>query len=269
MQLMVFSQRGRAMIRLPTTGLRLLLLALLGLGLLGWSQRSRADETPAAESSPTEVAATEPTTSATLGPGEVTAGSIADRIASAWAGVTSYRSTTQIYSVGATPVASPVATLAGKAERFVILPDQKRVVISDGNGTIELIFYGGVLQSRQTPYGSEPGDWKVIDPGAIADDDPFAVAYASILAPEQPPYNALSGRERDRIGMEVGTMTIGDRICTSYRFLEVTLTGEQIRITVSLGPDDLPCRIETVAGVSISQTDYVFNQELVIATPSP
>jgi hypothetical protein len=157
----------------------------------------------------------------------------------------------------------------GSAERFVILPDQKRVAISDGNGTFELVFSGGVLQRRQTPFGEPPGEWITVDPGSVAQDDPFATAYASILAPEQPPYSALSNRERDRIGREIGTESIGGLDCTAYRFLEVTLTGEQIQITIYLGPDDLPCRIETVAGISVSQTDYVFNQESEIATPLP
>lgn len=221
-----------------------------------------------AQTSPTEGATTDPTTSATLGPGEVTAGEIADRIAAAWTSVTSYRATTTIYQVSSSPAATPAAGVTSTAERTVILPDQKRIVISDGNGTIEMIFSGGVLQIRQTPFGGEPGEWRTIDPSAVEDDDPFALAYASILAPDQPPYGSLSGRQRDRIGMEQGTLVIGGRTCTAYEFPEVTVTGELIRITIYLGEDDLPCRIETLAGLSVSQTDYIFNQDVPIATPA-
>ncbi|MDQ2682536.1 MAG: hypothetical protein M3Y37_03310 [Chloroflexota bacterium] len=224
--------------------------------------------TPEPAPNATGTAAEDPTTSSTLGPDEVTAGEIADRIAAAWSSVTSYRSTTRVFTAGATPQATPGTDLTGTAERYVILPDQKRIVIYDGNGTIEIIFSGGVLQQRQTPYGAETGEWVTIDPTAIEDDDPFAVAYASILAPEQPPYSALGQRQRDRIGTRGDTVTINGRECVAYLFPEVTVTGDQIRITIYLGPDDLPCRIETLAGVSVSQTDYVFNQEVAIATPA-
>jgi hypothetical protein len=219
------------------------------------------------ESNATESAAEDPTTSSTLGPNEVSAGDIADRIAAAWTAVTSYRSTTRVFSAGATPEATPGSALTGTAERYVILPDQKRIVIYDGNGTIEIVFSGGALQQRQTPYGAETGEWVTIDPTAIDDNDPFALAYASILAPEQPPYSALGQRQRDRIGTRGDTVNINGQECVAYQFPEVTVTGDQIRITIYLGPDDLPCRIETLAGVSVSQTDYVFNQEVAIATP--
>jgi hypothetical protein len=210
---------------------------------------------------------TDPTTSATLGPGEITAGEIADRIGAAWANVTSYRAVSRVFPTG--DAGTPVPGAIGQTERFVILPDQKRVVIYDGNGTIELVFVASKLQKRQTPFGGEAGAWEVIDPGSIADDDPFAIAYASILAPEQPPYSTLSDRQRDRIGTAQEPTEINGQTCTGYQFPEVTLTGEQIRVTIYLGPDDLPCRIETIAGLTTSQTDYVFNQETSIATPAP
>lgn len=209
----------------------------------------------------------DPTTSATLGPGEITAGEIADRIGAAWVNVTSYRAVSRVFPTG--DEGTPVPGAIGQTERFVILPDQKRVVIYDGNGTIEIIFVGSTLQKRQIPFGGEAGPWETIDPGAIADDDPFAVAYASILAPEQAPYSNLSDRQRDRIGTDQGTTEINGQTCTGYQFPEVTITGEQIRVTIFLGPDDLPCRIETIAGLSTSQTDYIFNQETTIATPVP
>jgi hypothetical protein len=78
----------------------------------------------------------------------------------------------------------------------------------------------------------------------------------------------LSGRQRDRIGTEQGQNTINGRACTGYLFPEVTETGERIQVIVYLDNDDLPCRIETRAGLTISQTDYVFNQETAIATPA-
>lgn len=246
---------------------RILLLSSLAVFLTACGGDDDPKATAPTNPLPTSDSQSDPTTSATLGAGEVTAGSIADRISAAWATVTSYTATTRVFTAGATPVATPGVEYSGTAVRTVILPDQKRVLISDGNGTLEIILSDGVIQQRQTPFDGQPGDWVTIDPTSIADDDPFAVAYASILAPEQPPYSALSDRQRDRIGTEEGTLEINGRVCSAYGFPEVTLTGEQIRITIYIGADDLPCRIETLAGLSVSQTDYVFNQETAIATP--
>src|SRR5688500_19784395 len=109
---------------------RLLAACLIGiaLGACGGDDAPDPTETTAAQS--TTVVSGDPTTSATLGPDEVTAGQIADRINAAWANVTSYRSTTRILPASGTPVATPAVELAGKAERHVILPDQKRIVIT-------------------------------------------------------------------------------------------------------------------------------------------
>ena len=209
----------------------------------------------------------EPTTSATLGPGEVTAGQIADRISTAWVNVSSYRAVTVILPASGTPVATPVVELSGSAERHVILPDQKQILITDQGATTEIILVNGVLSKRTIPTTGAPGPWQTIDPANVAANDPFARTYETILAPEAPPYSGLATRQRDRIGTEHGKFRIDDRDCTGYLFPEVTETGERIQIIVYLDGDDLPCRIETRAGLSISQTDYAFNQETGFATP--
>ena len=49
----------------------------------------------------------------------------------------------------------------------------------------------------------------------------------------------------------------------------MTETGEQIEVRIYLDETDLPCRIETTAGMTISQTDYMFNKVTEIATPVP
>ena len=249
---------------MPDLPRRLLAIGLLVivLGLVGGAVYAQTDsqDTGSPEAS-------EPTTSATLEAGEVTAGQIADRIAAAWTNVTSYRSSTRILPATGTTDATPSVDLAGTAERQVILPDQKRIVISDAFGVTEIVLANGILSKRTTPPGGEPGQWQTIDAANVEPDDPFGRTYETILAEETPPYSGLSGRQRDRIGTDQGQATINGRECTGYLFPEVAATGDRIQVIIYLGDDDLPCRIETRAGLTISQTDYVFNQETSIATP--
>jgi hypothetical protein len=244
----------------------LLAVCLIGLALGACGGDDTSDAT-ATSIQPTASLAIEPTTSGTLAPGEVTAGQIADRIAAAWPKVTSYRSITRIIPASGTPEATPAVELAGRAERHVIRPDQKQIVITDQGSTTEIVLVNGVLSKRTTPPGGSPSPWQIIDPATVSPNDPFSRTYETILAPETPPYSGLSGRQRDRIGTEQGQTTIDGRACTGYLFPEVTETGERIQVIIYLDNADLPCRIETRAGLTISQTDYVFNQETTIATP--
>jgi hypothetical protein len=245
--------------RLIPIGLLAIILAILGSGVLAQTTSTETG-TPAADS--------EPTTSATLQPGEVTAGQIADRIAAAWPSVTSYRAVSRLISADATPeaVASPASDVTASTVREVILPDIKRIVITEGGTTTEIVLAGGVLTKRVMADGVEVGAWEVVDPATVADDDPFKRTYETILAPEQPPYSGLSGRQRDRIGTKIGAAEINGRECTGYLFPEVTETGETFEVVIYLDATDLPCRIETRTQ-AISQTDYYFNEPLTIATP--
>jgi hypothetical protein len=245
-----------------------LILVLVLAGLLLGACRGDDDPKPTATSGPPGSSSiSDPTTSATLAPGEVTAGQIADRIGAAWAGVASYRAVTRILPAIGTPMATPAVELAASAERHVILPDRKRFLITDQGATTEIVLADGELWKRSIPPGGEPGAWDTVNPAEVAPADPFARTYQTILAPEAPPYSALSDRQRDRIGTGQGSLNIAGQECAAYLFPEVSETGERIEVFVYLGPDDLPCRIETRAGLTISQTDYVFNQEPEIATP--
>lgn len=246
---------------------RLVATCLIGLALSACGGDDDADATATTGTQSISTVTGDPTTSATLGPDEVTAGQIADRIAAAWTNVVSYRSTTRILPASGTPVATPAIELAGTADRHVILPDQKRIVITDQGATTEIVLSGGILSKRTIPPGGEPGAWETIDPAQVAENDPFGRTYETILAPETPPYSGLGERQRDRIGTDQGVVSINGQDCEGYLFPEVTETGERIQVIVYLDANDLPCRIETRAGLTISQTDYVFNQEIAIATP--
>jgi hypothetical protein len=242
--------------RFAVLGILAALITVLGGGVL-------------AQSTPTGTPGSdlEPTTSATLEPGEVTAGQIADRIAAAWTLVQSYRTVSVVIPNAGTPEASPVAGEPASAERTVILPDTKRLVVRDASGTTEIVLAGGVLSKRVTPANGQPGAWETIDLSTIGENDPFRQTYTSMLGPEHPPYSGLSNRQRDRIGTETGTTEINGRPCTGYLFPEVTETGEVVKVFIYLDATDLPCRIETQT-TALSRTDFFFNEPMTIATPA-
>jgi len=245
---------------------RLVAISLLAVVLTAAVRGAFAQSTPSVPGTP--PGGSEPTTSATLQPGEVTAGQIADRIATAWPSITSYRAVSMLSSSDGTPMASPVADVTASSEREVILPDTKRLVIRDGGTTTEIVLVDGVLSKRITSAGGELGLWETIDLAEVAGNDPFKLTYETILAPESPPYSGLSDRQRDRIGTEIGADEINGRDCTGYLFPEVTETGESFEVVIYLDETDLPCRIETRTP-AISQTDYTFNESINIATPVP
>jgi hypothetical protein len=243
----------------------LILVALL-LGACG-NDDDKADE-PTVTRAPATVPS-EPTTSATLEADEITAGEIADRVATAWAVVTQYSSITEILpAADASPVASPASDAVSRAERMVILPDTKRIAITETGVTTEIVLVDGVISKRVTANGGQPGSWQTVNPANVAPDDPYAQTYSTMLAPEQPPYSGLSDRQRERIGTRIGETEIDGRTCTSYSFPEVGETGEQISIVISLDASDLPCRIETSTASSISRTDYTINGPVEFATPT-
>jgi len=226
----------------------------------------------------TRVAATEPatdpTTSTELAPDEVTAGAIADLVAAAWTGVTQYSSITEILPVApatpvaGSPIASPEADTTARAERQVILPDTRRIAITEQGKITEIVLIDSVISKREIGADGQPGPWETINPDNIDPSDPFSRTYQAMLEPEQPPYSGLSQRQRERIGTKSGEFEINGRSCVSYSFPEVSDSGDPITVVISLGADNLPCRIETTTEDSISQTDYWFNEPITIATPA-
>jgi hypothetical protein len=242
--------------RFAVLGILAALVVVLGGGVLA---QSTPTGTPGAD--------LEPTTSVSLEPGEVTAGQIADRIAAAWLSVKSYRTISFVVPNAGTPEATPVAGEPASAERTVILPDTKRLVVRDTSGTTEIVLVDGVLAKRVTRANGQPGPWETIDLATVGENDPFRQIYVSMLGPEHPPYSGLSNRQRERIGTETGAAEINGRACTGYLFPEVTETGEVVKVYIYLDANDLPCRIETRT-TALSRTDFFFNEPLTVATPS-
>jgi hypothetical protein len=246
-------------------------LVSLGLVLTACGSDSEKQPDPTVTRDAVTEAAADPTLSTELAPGEVTAGTIADLVDAAWAGVRQYTSVTEIVPIATdsgSPVASPQVENPARAERNVVLPDTKRIAITEQGMTTEIVLVDRVLSKREIDADGQPGPWETIDPANIDPSDPFSRTYQAMLEPEQPPYSGLSQRQRERIGTNTGESDINGRRCVNYSFPEVSDSGDPITIVIALGADNLPCRIETTTEDSTSRTDYWFNEPITFATPA-
>jgi hypothetical protein len=218
-------------------------------------------------------------TQATPAPGELTVGQLADRIAVAWKGVKTYRTTFQtIPPSDASPIASPIASPVAVPPAFtavdeVVLPDRRHYAqLSDGRPVMELILADGVVYARgvvvpgATPT-AETLPWVTLDPAKLDAGSLYRTLFDRMTAPITPPYSGLSTAERERIARPAGAITVGDRTCQAYRIADTTMTGERIEVVLAIGADDLPCSIETRVASSDSITTFEYNLPITIAAP--
>jgi hypothetical protein len=228
--------------------------------------------------------APEPQPQPTATPSGPTVGELADRIANAWANVETYRAvfTTEggRRKEGGNGNASPtVSRLPSSASSIqtvteVIVPDRKRhVVRADGEVQTEFVVVDGRVYARGVQAPALPnatpaaGGWVVVDPATVEAGSPAGAMIADLARPAGPPYAGLSGAERGRTATPIGEENAGGRVCVAYRIADTTQTGERIEVTLALGPDDLPCFIETRAGGTINITTFVYNVGLAIEAP--
>jgi hypothetical protein len=211
--------------------------------------------------------------------GGLTVGDLADRMAAAWSGVKTYRTvfTTSAHAggtpnAGASPVASPVVGLEVIDE--VVVPDRKhRIYKQGGTSSSEFIAVDGKVYARGPlaaglkPATPSSGDWVVVDPAAVNQTTPLGQLVTTLAAPAVPPYSDLSESRRNRTATPLGDVGVAGRTCTAYGIVDTTATGEPIDVILALGPDDLPCSIETRAGGTDNITVFTFNLPLTINAP--
>jgi hypothetical protein len=211
--------------------------------------------------------------------GGLTVGELADRMAAAWSAVKTYQTvfTTSAHAggtpkVAASPVASPVIGLEVIDE--VVVPDRKhRIYKQGGTASSEFIAANGKVYARGPlaaglkPATPAAGDWVVVDPAAVNQATPLGQLVQSLAAPAVPPYSELSASRRNRSATPLGEVTIAGRACSAYGIADTTATGEPIDVILALGPDDLPCSIETRAGGTDNITIFTFNLPLTINAP--
>lgn len=211
--------------------------------------------------------------------GGLTVGDLADRMASAWGGVKTYRTvfTTSAHGrttpgAGASPVASPVVGLEVIDE--VIAPDRKHRIYKQGRGTSSefiavngKVYARGPLAAGLKPATPAAGGWVVVDPVAVNQNTPLGQLVQTLAAPAVPPYRDLSESRRNRSATPLGDVTVEGKTCAAYGIVDTTETGEPIDVILALGPDDLPCSIETRAGGTDNITVFTFNLPLTIDAP--
>jgi hypothetical protein len=265
-----------------TTGHRALGLVLVALLLLAaCGKEEEATPTPAATTAP-PVTAVSTIGSATPGSASgLTVAELADRIAAAWPAVMTYRTVTT--TVAQTPAGSPVAgpspvaggpVVSETIDEFV-LPDRKRRLARAGDALqYELVVVDGRIYARGpqapglNPSRPNPDAWVEVAPATLETATAHAEDYGNLFAPVTAPYSRLSPEKRARDAVPLGQIAIDGRACTSYRIADTTLTGERIEIVLALGPDDLPCAIETHAGGQVTTTVFTYNMPLTIEAPA-
>ena len=219
------------------------------------------------------------------GDGVLTLGDLADRIDAAWDDVDAYRAVfvsgpgdVSLPSpiAGASPVASPViAGASGEITREIVVPDrQRQVVRRNGEVVSEAVAIGDQLYIRgelaQLVRSDIDADtWISLEPGSAAPSSRLGQTLSGLTAPIFSPTIALPDNLRPQEIRSLGTVDVGGRQCDSYGAADTTDTGERIDVTFAVGPDDLPCFIETRAGTIVSRVTYeAYNMELSISPPA-
>jgi len=156
----------------------------------------------------------------------------------------------------------------------VVLPDRKHRVTRENGAVVsefisvegKIYARGAILPGVGTPQ-PDPNGWFVITPGSLEAGSQAASLYAALAAPPPPPYSALSPEERMRDAVPLDQVEIAGRQCQRYRFADTTMTGERVEVLLALGPDDLPCSIETIAGGTDSRSVFTYNLPVTIIPP--
>ena len=226
------------------------------------------------------IAAGSPGVGSPVGTAALTLGALADRVDAAWAGVRSFRAVFVSGPAGGDVAASPVASPnagSGTVEitREAILPDrQRQVTHADGVVESEAIAVAGRVYVRGTlarllrPEVTAE-TWVEVDPAALDPSTELGLAVASLAAPITPPTATIPPNLRPQELRPLGTVTVGDRTCEVYGAAATTQTGGRIDLTIAVGPDDLPCFVETLSGGVVGRITYeALNLPLTIEPPA-
>jgi hypothetical protein len=222
----------------------------LSLALAGCGSDSKPDPTPTATTTP-----------------EPTVGELADRIAAAWTGVSTYRMVSRNVEAAGTPVAQGQAEIVYE----VVMPDRKHwISISEGKVISESVVIGSDVYLRGSstePVTPGAGGWFAVDPASLDPESQEAMQIEAIMGPVLPPYAGLSQDERGRTAKPLGAINVNGQECQAYQIVDTTETGERVDVTLAMNVDDLPCSIQTkVSGVDYLTT-FEFNIPLTIAAP--
>lgn len=206
--------------------------------------------------------------------GALTLGALVDRVDRAWAGVGSYRARFVAVRTGGTPaaVASPGAG-GGVSDvvREVVRPDRQRQVVRTTDGAeTEAVAVGGRLWvrgalARELRPEAAADAWVEVDPAVPGAGE----AVAGLLAPATSPLAGLPENLRPQEVRSLGPIEVDGRTCQGYGAAGTTPLGARIDYTILLGPDDLPCAIESRSGQTEGREVFeAYGESLSIEPPA-
>jgi hypothetical protein len=293
--------RGPGRLASARVGARLLTVALAAsLVLTGCSIGGDDDPEPTATVATTGAPAGAPATTGgtpaagaganAAAPEPRVVGDLVDRIALAWVGVSSYRTTTvqgtgdlsaiplpgtPVAGAGAPPLDAPT-TQAAIDE--VVLPNQRRYLESSSGAVSEFLATGDTVfvRGRYAQVSIRPDldatTWVNLDPRFISADSPVGQVLDQFAAPGtaafRPPLADLQPDTRALELEAVGPVEVGGRACQAYRWTSTTPTGEAVTRTLSVDASGLPCALDFAAGDYGSRTTWDgFNGVAPITAP--
>ncbi|HEV2529969.1 MAG TPA: hypothetical protein VGT61_16105 [Thermomicrobiales bacterium] len=276
---------------------RLLPVLLVAMLLLAGCSSGDDDPTPAPSPTAPPTAALGPATPGPLAQGTTTltpprvVGDLIDRIALAWVGVPSYRTTTVQGTADLATIALPGTPVAGLAPvdpnapstqaviDEVVLPDQRHYLESSNGSVSEFLATDGSVYARgrytqiAVRPDLDPTTWVHLDPTFIDAESPvgqvlaqFAPATASVY---RPPLSDLQADTRALELVPAGEVTIDGRVCSAWSWTDTGDTGGSMTRTLSVDAAGLPCSLEFRSGDYASRTTWgAFGQIAPMAPPA-
>lgn len=251
--------------------IRLYPLLLLGAATLVLASCTPGETTGDAEPGTDEAASNPMSTAAD---GELTVGDLIASVDETWPGVTSMRMTSMSGAVPTDSDTTPIAKGTVAIEEWTA-PNSRRIIEQvDGVTINEQVFVDGQVYMWGMFVGTSvapevgPTTWVTLDPSIIPPDTPVGYRVSYLARAAGPPFGMVSEQMHERPVTESGTVQVGGRACTLYRFVDTTQLGERIEYELALDENNLPCQLVQRAGGFQNSTVYEINDpDLAIVAP--
>ena len=130
------------------------------------------------------------------------------------------------------------------------------------------VYVRGELAAELRP-GVAADTWVEVDPATLSPATELGQALLGLTAPITSPTAAIPPNLRPQELRPLGSVGGAGRTCQAYGAAATTETGGRIDLTIAVGPDDLPCFVETRSGGVVGRFTYeAFNEPLTIEPPA-
>lgn len=273
----------------PRLARHVLVALVVAVSVVGCSTGGGDDPAPTATVPSGAATGADPAPGAVMSGEPRTVGALADRIATAWPGVRSYRATTTQGTGDPSLIALPGTPAAGAAPPDpdtqaaideIVLPAQRHYLEASAGGTSEFIATDGRVYARgqftqlAVRPDLDPTTWVELDPAFISPDSPIGQFLSGFVGPDaaafRSPLADLQPDTRARELTPVDPVVVGDRTCPAWRWSDTGETGDAMTRVVSVDPaTGLPCSLEFTTGDYVSRVTWdQFNAVVPIAAPA-